>query len=140
MTLDVAGWIDAYGRAWREKDADAVAVLFTEDAVYRSSPFREPHRGRAGVREYWLGATANQERFTLCFGAPVVDGRRAAVEWWASMEDHAWALDEAEPDPQLTLPGCLMLRFDDQGRCEELREYWHVAFGEALEPPEGWGT
>jgi hypothetical protein len=32
-----------------------------------------------------------------------------------------------------------MLRFDDSGRCEEVREYWHIAFGEALSPLDGWG-
>jgi ketosteroid isomerase-like protein len=35
MTVDE--WVEAYGRAWREKDADAVVELFTEDAEYRSA-------------------------------------------------------------------------------------------------------
>lgn len=54
------------------------------------------------------------------------------------MEDRAWADAEGATDARPTLPGCL-LRFDDTGLCEELREYWHVAFGEPLSPPEGWG-
>jgi hypothetical protein len=31
------------------------------------------------------------------------------------------------------------LRFASGGRCEELREYWHLEQG-SHEPPEGWGT
>jgi hypothetical protein len=51
------------------------------------------------------------------------------VEWWAIMRDEgAW----------ITLPGCLLLRFAEDGRCEELREYWHVEDGRH-EPHSGWG-
>jgi hypothetical protein len=122
-------WIAAYGRAWVDRDPDAVVSLFTEDAVYRSSPFREPHVGSAGIRDYWTRATSTQEELDLRFGDPVVEGRKAVVEWWAIMRDE---------DAWITLPGALLLRFAADGRCEELREYWHLEDGKH-EPPPGWG-
>ncbi len=137
--MDARTWIEAYGNAWREKDDAALGALFIENAIYRSSPFREPARGREAIRAYWRQATASQERFDLRFGEPVIDGNRAAVEWWATMTDEPWAKDEGADSPALTLPGCLVLRFNGDGLCEELREYWHVQFGEPVEPPEGWG-
>jgi limonene-1,2-epoxide hydrolase len=122
-------WVEAYGRAWVERDVEAAVALFTEDGVYRSSPFREPHVGSDGVREYWTRATSTQEELDLRFGKPVAEGDKVAVEWWATMRDEgAW----------ITLPGCLLLRFAPDGRCEELREYWHVEDGRR-EPPPGWG-
>jgi hypothetical protein len=123
-------WIAAYGRAWETGDADAAAELFTEDAVYRSSPFREPDVGQDGVRGYWRRVTATQSSVTVRFGTPIVAGRRVAVEWWATF------LDDGE---EVTLPGCLVLRFASDGRCEELREYWHGEAG-LLEPHDGWGA
>jgi len=51
------------------------------------------------------------------------------VEWWAVMQDEG---------SEVTLPGCLLLRFAAGGRCQELREYWHLQEGRR-EPPEGWG-
>jgi hypothetical protein len=39
----------------------------------------------------------------------------------------------------VTLTGILMLRFDDDGRCSELREAWHFEAGHH-EPPSGWGV
>ena len=66
----------------------------------------------------------------LRFGRPMVHGNRVVAEWWAVMRD-----DGSED----TLPGCLLLRFASGGRCEELREYWHLEQGRH-EPPEGWGT
>lgn len=127
--MDVRTWIEAYAGAWEAGDAHAAAALFTADAVYRSHPFREPHAGTDGIRAYWARATATQEGVEVRFGEPIVAGARAAVEWWTVMRDGG---------EDVTLPGCLLLRFADDGRCEELREYWHAEPGRH-EPPPGWG-
>jgi ketosteroid isomerase-like protein len=123
-------WIEDYGEAWRRGDGDAVAELFTHDAVYRSSPFRAPSVGRDAIRDYWRSSTSTQEELELSFGEPVVHGGRVAVEWWASLRDEG---------REIALPGCLVLRFASDGRCEELREYWQLEEGRR-EPPLGWGT
>jgi hypothetical protein len=39
---------------------------------------------------------------------------------------------------EITLPGCLLLRFGGDGLCTALREYWHAEQGR-LDPPPGWG-
>lgn len=127
MTTDE--WIEGYRRSWEERDGEALLELFTEDAVYRSHPFREPHGGHEGIRAYWRRATETQAEVRVVMGRPFVDGRRVAVEWWATM------LDEGE---EITLPGCLLLRFAEDGRCVELREYWHVEPGRH-EPHARWG-
>jgi hypothetical protein len=129
-TMTVQEWVDAYGRAWNDADADAAAALFTEEAEYRSSPFREPAVGSDGIRAYWERATSSQEEVDVRMGTPIVAGNVAAVEWWTTMRDDGeW----------ITLPGCLLLRFAPDGRCEALREYWHVEPGR-LEPHPGWGV
>jgi ketosteroid isomerase-like protein len=127
---ELAAWIDAYARAWREGDAEAAAALFTETATYRSAPFRPPHVGREEIVRYWREEPARHEGVELAFGTPVVEGRRVAVEWWATVVQNG---------ETVTGPGCLVLRFDRDGRCEELREYWHEQPGRH-EPPLGWGS
>jgi hypothetical protein len=122
-------WLERYGRAWRERDAEDIGEIFTENAVYRSQPFREPHVGTEAIREYWRRATADQAEIDLRFGTPIVAGRRAAVEWWAQIRTGG---------EEITLPGILYLRFAADGRCEELREAWHVQEGRH-DPPPGWG-
>ena len=103
--MDIDSWVEAYGRAWREKDDEAVGALFTEGALYVSHPLEPPHRGSDGIRAYWRRATGTQEDLVLRFGEPVLDGRRAAVEWWATMRDAEWAAGEGTDDDRLTLPG-----------------------------------
>jgi ketosteroid isomerase-like protein len=127
--LDVAAWIEEYGRAWQEGDAEAVVRLFTEDAVYRSSPFREPNVGSEGIHAYWTRATSSQEDVDLRFGTPIAQGNTVAVEWWATMRADG---------EEVTLPGTLILRFAADGRCAELREYWHAELGR-VDPHAGWG-
>ena len=126
----VTSWIEAYGRAWRDRDDDAVGELFTDRAVYRSHPFREPLRGREAIRGYWRQATGPLTSVDVEFGRPIADGHHAAVEWWAILGD-----GQAE----MTLPGALILRFDEHGQCEELREYWHLQEDRSIPAPGGWG-
>jgi ketosteroid isomerase-like protein len=127
--VDVRAWAVEYGRAWQEADVDGFVALFADDAVYRSSPFREPFVGSAAIRAYVERATGSQSERDVRIGEPVVEGDRAAVEWWATMRDDG---------EEITLPGTLILRFGDDGRCTELREYWHVEPGRRA-PHEGWG-
>lgn len=129
--LDLSTWLATYHHAWITRNAEQVAQLFTEDGVYHSHPFRSPFRGRSEIQAYWQRATASQEELEVRWGTPIVSDQRAAVEWWATMRD----ADEGE----LTLPGCLLLRFSDTGLCEELREYWHLEMGSRVLPSATWG-
>jgi len=129
VTLDE--WLDEYARAWRDADAERVVSLFTEDAVYRSHPLRDPHVGHDGIRAYWEWATGTQQDVVIDFGTPVAAGARAAVEWWAQLRADG---------EEVTLPGILFLRFGTDGRCEELRETWHYETGRREPPRSGWGT
>lgn len=128
--MDVGSWLEAYRRAWEERDAEAAAALFEEDATYRSNIFEAPYEGRDRVRRYWQDVTRTQEDVRVVMGKPFVDGDRVAAEFWTTM-----LVDGAET----TLPGCLLLRFGPDGRCAALREYWHFASGR-LDPPPEWGT
>ncbi|HEY1777884.1 MAG TPA: nuclear transport factor 2 family protein [Solirubrobacteraceae bacterium] len=129
--MTVQEWIDGYIRAWEDRDADAAAELFTEDAEYRDDPFSGPHTGREGVRSYWSGVTESQSDVHVRFGAPIVaaDRAHAAAEFWVNMLNGG---------AEVTLTGIVYLRFGDGGLCEELRETWNFAAGR-IDPPAGWG-
>ena len=130
--MTVQEWVDAYARAWRDRDADAAAALFTEGSLYHSHPLQGPHRGAEGVHAYWASVTSRQDRVDVRMGRPIEsqDGRRAAVEFWVRM------LGGGDEE---TLIGILVLRFAEDGRCAELRETWHFEPGDHP-PHEGWGT
>jgi nuclear transport factor 2 (NTF2) superfamily protein len=128
--VELTEWIRSYAKAWETADEDLIASLFTEDASYRSSPFREPFRGHEEIRAYWRRGAGTQRETRVRMGTPFGKGRRVAVEWWTTM------VDEGET---VTLPGCLLLRFAPDGRCVDLREYWNLE-RRLQEPFAGWGT
>ena len=129
--MTVQEWVDGYGRAWSERDADAAAALFADGCSYLAHPTAEPYRGPDGVRAYWAEVTATQEHPDVRMGRPIVsaDGRRAAVEFWVRMLNGGEAV---------SVIGILFLRFAEDGLCEELRETWHFEMGDHA-PPQGWG-
>lgn len=127
--MDVRAWLDAYGRAWEQKDPGAAADLFADDATYRSNIYEQPHEGRDGVAMYWRDVTRTQEDVRVMVGTPFVDGDRVAAEFWTTMRNAG---------TEITLAGCLLLRFDDDGLCTALREYWQIEPGRLI-PPPGWG-
>lgn len=129
MVPTLGDWVEAYRVAWETKDAPAAAALFSPEATYRSNIFEEPHRGHEGIADYWRSVTAAQSDVRVRMGRPFVDGDRVAVEFWTTMKV------DGQP---VTLPGCLLLDFADDGTCRRLREYWHYQPGR-FEPPNGWG-
>jgi uncharacterized protein (TIGR02246 family) len=120
-------WIERYRRAWETADAEEVVDLFTPDASYRSSVFREPYLGRDAICQYWRRGAGTQHEVAVRMGRPNI----TAVEWWTTMIDP----DEGE----ITLPGCLLLRFATDGRCQDLWEYRQVQSGRQ-DPPDSWGA
>ena len=92
--------------------------------MFFSHPFRRPQL----PGEYAAWAFADQESVEARFGAPVVDGDRAAVDWWAVVES-------VDGDRE-TLAGTSLIRFDRDGRVLEQRDVWASAPGRIDLP--GW--
>jgi ketosteroid isomerase-like protein len=112
-------WVEGWTVGWENGDAEAIAALYADDAVYRSHPFREPERS---ARDYALRAFADEELVECRYGEPVVTGDCAAVEYWAVLS--------AEGDEE-TLAGIAWLRCGPAGRVVEQRDYWSMQPGRA---------
>jgi ketosteroid isomerase-like protein len=50
----VERWVDGYVRAWSSNDPADIGALFTEEAEYRTAPWREPWSGREAIVAGWL--------------------------------------------------------------------------------------
>ncbi|MBA3717592.1 MAG: nuclear transport factor 2 family protein [Actinobacteria bacterium] len=105
-------WAEEWAQGWREHDSGRIAELYSDGAVFRSAPFRDPQDPRA----YADWAFADEDSADCWFGEPVVTGDRATVEWWAV--SHSGGKEE-------TLAGVSLLRFDGDGLVIEQRDYWH---------------
>ena len=105
-----ARWAAAWQRGWQSLDPEPIVACYAPDALLSTEPFREPYRGREGVREYVTGALGEEEDPRVWMGDPIVDGNRAAISWWASLR---------EDGADATLAGTSVLRFDGDGLVTE---------------------
>jgi uncharacterized protein (TIGR02246 family) len=113
-----AAWLDRYGDAWRGRDPDAAAALFTDDATYAETPFDEPARGRAAIRAYWSAVPRLQREIEFAHELLAADGDLVVALWQA-------AYTRVADGERIRLDGVFALRFAPDGRCRELREWWH---------------
>lgn len=119
MTQDTfAAWLEKYGRAWELRDAKAAAELYAEDATYQVTPFVEPMRGRTAILEYWKHVAETQE--SIQFGCEIlaVMPEQGIARWWASFV----IVPQGLPTK---LHGIFVIALDGQGKCTQLREWWH---------------
>jgi len=126
----VNAWLEEFGRVWRESDADGAAALHPADGVYRNSPFLEqPFVGTEAIKGFWERALVGVSEIDFRWGKPVIEGNRAAVEWWVT------EMNNGEP---ATLAGIFLLTFEG-ALVSDFREAFVKQAGK-LEPHENWGV
>jgi uncharacterized protein (TIGR02246 family) len=122
-----ARWVAAWVQGWPAQDVEAIAGRQAEDGDHWASMFR-PYRGRDGLRAYLRECFDEETRpAEVWFREPRVDRDEAAVEYWA--------VTYLGGQP-VTVSGCTVVRFDDDGLVTESRDYSRVQDGRVV-PPGG---
>jgi hypothetical protein len=112
-------WLEAYGRASRENDAQASTALFARNARYYETPFDEPMIGREAIRTYWeIGAQRLKDKESAYEILSMRDNLGIA-RWQARFTDIA-------SGRRLALDCVLLVEFDENDLCSVFREWWHV--------------
>lgn len=110
-------WAAAWKAGWEALDPEPIIALYAPDATLSTEPFREPYRGREGVRAYVTRVLGEEEDPRVWTSDPIVDGDRASVSWWATLR---------EEGVETTLAGTSVLRFDAEGLVVEQWDAWNV--------------
>jgi ketosteroid isomerase-like protein len=118
-TAALERWLAGYERAWESRDAARAAELFTPNASYHEMPFEAAKAGQAGIREYWSSVTADQRDIDFKSQVIAVNGQTGVAHWSATFT-------VASTGARMELDGMFVLTFDTNGRCSELREWWHL--------------
>ena len=117
MTLkSFRSWLEAYGRAWESRDSESAASLYADDATYQVTPFLEPIRNRASIREYWANVAATETKIQFEFEILAVQKDFGLAHWRASLVRVA--------SKKMELDGIFLVSLDASRRCRELREWW----------------
>lgn len=120
-------WLAAYGAAWQNGDADAVIVLFSDDAEYYENPFATPMRGKEAIHRYWSeGAQESQKDVVFEFTDAVAAGNTGMARWRASFV-------RVPSGRHVALDGFLTAEFNAAGKCSVFREWWHRREGDVVQ-------
>jgi len=119
--MDVEGftaWLEGYRRAWERHDGEAGGDLFTADAVYFTSPFREPWRGRAAIVENWDRDEVDLGSFEFDHELLAVMGDTGVARCWVRyLSSDGASVDQEYSD-------IWVARFAQDGRCREFIEWF----------------
>jgi len=119
-------WADVWAAAWPAGDVERIAGLYATDVIFLTLPFRENRPPRDYVTEVF----DDQAEAECRFGRPLVDGDRAAVDWWGVIASRDGSVE--------TIAGTSLLRFDPDGLVVEQRDAWESVPGRRELP--GWAS
>jgi ketosteroid isomerase-like protein len=110
----VARWVSGYERAWRSPGVEALAELFTVDAVYSQGPYLTPVTGLGAIGWMWeRERDGPEEPFTMASEIVAVDGDTAVVR--VEVRYEAPTVREFRD--------LWVIRFAGDGRCRSFEEW-----------------
>jgi ketosteroid isomerase-like protein len=111
-------WLMRYKQAWETRDPDAAVELFTPDATYRVTPFREPEWYQDGIRRYWTRVTADQRNVQFQSTMLATNGDTGICHWHCEF-------DLESTGGHLEIDGIFVFDLLPDGRCQKFQEWWH---------------
>ncbi len=112
-------WLETYGRASAENDAQMSANLFAAHARYFENPFDEPITGRDAIFEYWNKGAQTLTDKTSSFEILAAQNNCGIARWQSQFTVIATGKRRA-------LDCVFLVEFDDDGLCQTFREWWHM--------------
>lgn len=111
-------WLMRYKHAWETRDPNAAVDIFTQDATYRVTPFREPEMHHGGIRAYWTGVTADQRNVRFQSDMLATNGDTGICHWYCQF-------DLESSGGHLEIDGIFVFDLLPDGRCQTFQEWWH---------------
>jgi hypothetical protein len=121
---EALAWLEAYERAWEERDADLIVSLFVPEGVYQETRFAPAFVGHNEIRRYWeTDVVARQRDIAFSFTLWAIDGAVAYAHWQAAFTD-------LKKSARRRLDGVFRLTFEARAPggllCGVLDEWWDI--------------
>lgn len=111
-------WLEDYGKYWENKEPDEFGLLFSDDAIYKWTPFDTPLRGRTQIIQEVTRAISTQSEIDFHYEVLSFDGIVGLAHWTCHVT-------RTISGRRFTLDGILAVGFDDEGKCNDFKEWWH---------------
>lgn len=115
MSARLTQWMEGYLTAWSSNDADAVARLFVEDAVYDTQTGGEPWDGRDAIVAGWLSVADKPGTWQFSW-EPLIESDSLAIITGETVYSD---------DPPKVYRNLWVIEFGADDRCRSFTE-WYV--------------
>lgn len=107
-----ADWVAGYVAAWESNDPEQIGALFSDDAVYLTSPDAEPRRGREQIVAGWLEDLDEPGTWTF--------------DWKLLHEDEGFVVVQGRTEypAEKDYVNLWIIRLDGDGRATEFTEWY----------------
>ena len=107
-------WMDGYVEAWTSNEPEAIAALFTPDAVYDPQTADGEWDGVERIIEEWVDIDDDPDNWDFQW-IPVVETDDLAVVTGKTFYR----------SPPMTYRNLFVIHFDDEGKCTDFTE-WYI--------------
>lgn len=107
-------WMDGYVHAWTTNSPEAIASLFTPDAVYDPQTAGGEWDGIEEIIEHWVEIDDDPENWDFEW-IPVIEAEDIAVVVGRTLYH----------TPSMTYRNLFVIRFDESDRCTDFTE-WYI--------------
>ena len=110
-------WLQKLGQAWKQGDANAAALLCTDNVIYYENPLDKPLLGRNAVYNEWLNVPKSQKNINFSCDILHIEKHIGIAHWSASYTS-------IRTKKQVKLDGIFIISLNNMGLCTEFRQWW----------------
>ncbi len=110
-------WFNKLGKAWEEKDPQAIPPLFAEKFEYYETPFDKPCTTKEGLLKLWQEVPDSQKDIRFSFKILSVLGNTGITHWQASFT-------RIKQNKKANLDGIFLVRLNQEGLCTLFKMWW----------------
>jgi len=111
--------VTRFGEGWQKANADQIAAVFADDAVFVPAPFEPPVRGRDAIKRYWRDTPLEQAEIAFRSGEIFQAG-----PWFAT--EYKCTFRRRRTGDAVTVRGAMFCE-TAEGLITEMRLYWDRA-------------
>ena len=111
-----ADWLERFGKAWSDLDADTASRLFSNDVEYYESSLRDPCKSWDEVRDLWSVVPNNQKDVSFKYQIIASLGNLCVANWQVTRTLL----------PQLSrqsIDGIFVIKLNEKGLCNYFKQW-----------------
>jgi len=117
MQQKFVSWFSRLGKAWEEKNPQAIPPLFADRFQYFETPFEKPYTTKRQLLQLWEEVPKSQKNIRFDFDIISICKDIAVAHWHA-------VLTRIKQNKKAVLDGIFLVKLNNQGLATLFKQWW----------------